>query len=448
MNVTIPKNNVNERRYIVDTLLGEFLGLDYCIDESEHLIDSWCIEFEESILLVEDHFFNAFPKPLSYLDKHNIPSNILFTKNRFIQGEHIPILFGREKLVYEEHHICCGIDLFASSFFMLTRWEEYLDEKRDHHQRSLSIESVARKYNFLHRPIVNEYVEMVWSMLKFLGIKQRRKPREYQSIPTHDVDFPLRYFSAHKVFREIGRDVIKNRIYRDAFKKLKAFIGIKLGFQRDPYDTFDYMIDFEKSLGLRSYFFFMAEGTNALYDDDYDIQSPFILNLVEKIKKAGHYIGIHPSYDTLHSKEQLKREKRHLESLIGKEVLCGRQHYLRFEVPTTWQYWEDLSMVWDSTLTYADREGFRCGVCYEYHLFNISTRQKLSLKERPLIVMEGSFFIYQSSLSLEMIEERVTKLISEVKKYRGNFVFLWHNSAFDSISHKRVYEHTVLESIG
>ena len=71
----------------------------------------------------------------------------------------------------------CGIDIFASSFFMLTRWEEYVNKIRDMHNRFPAYASLACKNNFLDRPIVNEYVEMLWNMLKFLGCKQEKKKR-------------------------------------------------------------------------------------------------------------------------------------------------------------------------------------------------------------------------------------------------------------------------------
>lgn len=47
-------------------------------------------------------------------------------------------------------------------------------------------------------------------------------------------------------------------------------------------------------------------------------------------------------------------------------------------------------MEWDSTLSYADKEGFRCGVCYSFSVFNFLQRKKLMLKERLLIVVEMS----------------------------------------------------------
>ena len=62
-------------------------------------------------------------------------------------------------------------------------------------------------------------------------------------------------------------------------------------------------------------------------------------------------------------------------------------------------------MEWDSTLSYADKEGFRCGVCYSYSVFDIISRKKLNLKERPLIVMEGSFTTYQLDITPKEMEK-------------------------------------------
>lgn len=123
--------------------------------------------------------------------------------------------------------------------------------------------------------------------------------------------------------------------------------------------------------------------------------------------------------------------KKKIENIVGEKLKFGRQHFLRFEVPTTWQIWEDADMEWESTLSYADKEGFRCGVCYPFSVFNVLTRKKLKLKEKPLIVMDGTFVNYQMELTPEEVFQKIRKLIDKVKKYNGEFVILWHNSSFN-----------------
>ena len=155
-----------------------------------------------------------------------------------------------------------------------------------------------------------------------------------------------------------------------------------------------------------------------------------MLKIIENIKNRWHAIGFHPSYNTYNSIKLWKNELHYLQELTNSEISFGRQHYLRFELPETWQICEDVCMEWDSTMSYADREGFRCGVCYKFPVFNILTRKKLNLIEKPLIVMDGSFITYQPEMLPHDMNTKINQLINTVKKYKGDFVFLWHNSSF------------------
>ena len=202
-------------------------------------------------------------------------------------------------------------------------------------------------------------------------------------------------------------------------------------------------MNLSEKINEKSYFFFMGKG-NSIYDNMYRSDDPFIKNLILKIKKRGHLIGIHPTYNAYNDSCQFQKEKHELEKNLETTLVFGREHYLRFEVPTTWQIWEDNHMLWDSTLGYADREGFRCGVCYAYSTFNILTQKKLKLKERPLIVMDGSFLAYQEGITPLYVKNKILLLMKKVKQYNGDFVFLWHNSSFNT-EEWNTYEHIYKE---
>ena len=164
LRILIPKNNINEREYIINIIFNEFLELKYELETypgNEYEITL----ANNNKIIIEDHFFNKYPEELSYLDLTNIHRKVYYVKNEFITEDDIPVIFGSNKLETDNNSIRCGIDIFASSFFMLTRWEEYLDKTRDKHGRFPGKESFAFKNNILHRPVVNEYVEMLWNML-------------------------------------------------------------------------------------------------------------------------------------------------------------------------------------------------------------------------------------------------------------------------------------------
>lgn len=418
--IRIPTNNINERTYIINIIFNEFLGLDYNLEigakEYEIILEN------NRKLIIEDHFFNLYQNNLEYLKLKNIPSKVEFIKNNFIVEDDIPVIYGNDKLNVKENQVICGVDIFASVFFMLTRWEEHVNKKRDTHERFSAFESLAYKNNFLDRSIVNEYVEMLKNILKNLDDDLKFKVDNNQLFLTHDVDELYMWKSWKQVNRVALGDILKRKSFLLAFERVAEYFLIKRKKIKDPFDTFDWLMDKSESIGKQSRFYFMSGGVTN-YDNRYKIDEQKSLDLIQRIKKRGHIIGIHPSYNAYNNFEQFKKEKELLEKVIAQKIVEGREHYLRFEVPTTWQLWEDNGMAVDSSCGYADKEGFRCGTGNEFSVFNILSRNKLSLKERPLVVMDCSLFDY-GNFSHDEARNKIDKMI----KLTNDFTMLWHNS--------------------
>jgi hypothetical protein len=398
VNIKIPNNNINERKYIIGIIFDEFLGLDYDIEVQNNLKDYEIILPNNKRLTIKDTFFNKYPNDLEYLKLENIPKKI------------------------EE------LDIFAASFFMLTRWEEYVNKNRDNHDRFPVTQSLAYKQGFLDRPIVNEYIEELKKRFLDLDSNLLFKEHKYELFLTHDVDDIYIWKSWKYLFRVALGDIIKRRDIKLAFSRILKSIQIKQGKVKDPYDTFDWLMDKSESVGVKSRFYFMSGGVTS-YDNRYKIDEKRSLEIIENIKKRGHIIGIHPSYNAYNDYNQLQKEKNALEDTSEQKIIEGREHYLRFEVPTTWQIWEDNNLQLDSTCGYAEQEGFRCGTADEFSVFNILTREKLKLKERPLIFMDVNHHSY-NDISFDESYTRVAKLIEYAKVYNMKITLLFHNSIF------------------
>lgn len=444
LKIIVPETFYDERKYIVDVLFGEFLGLKYKISKQKE--KNYIIKLENNRrLIIEDAFFSKVPDKQSYLNKKFIPKKVERLKNTFTPESNIPVIFGTDNMIISQDLIICGIDIFASSFFMLTRWEELVNnKKRDKHNRFPAINSLAFKNNFLNRPVVNEYLEMLWNMLEYLKINQVRKKNRFRFILTHDVDIINFWGNLKSTFKLFAGDLFRRKNLLLFWKHLLNFIKVKIGVEKDPYNTFDYIMDLSESVDIKSRFYFMSGGLTK-YDNHYNINSPQVIEIIRNIKERDHIIGFHPSYSSYNNAIQWRKEKKRLDRIINNSVTEGRQHYLRFEVPETWEIWDKNGMKVDYSMGYADKEGFRCGTCYEFSVFNVKTRERLKLKESPLIVMESSFLNYQN-ITPEIMEVKVKELIDIVKKYSGNFVFLWHNSSFNHFKthpYKSVYENII-----
>mgnify|MGYP003775241589 CR=1 FL=1 len=122
-------------------------------------------------------------------------------------------------------------------------------------------------------------------------------------------------------------------------------------------------------------------------------------------------------------------EKQLLENAIQQEILEGRQHYLRMDVTKTLPIWDKNSMKIDSTLGFADKEGFRCGTGDLFSIFDFLNRKQLQLKERPLILMDGTLRQYQQYTQAQ-VSEIIKYYINIGNRYNTGVTMLFHNSSF------------------
>lgn len=412
-----------EKRYVIDVLFDHFVGIPYQIELSGQALDVTIRLDGGKSLIIADAFFSRLNESDDYMLLKNLPKSAIDVYDDRLDLK-LSALYGDGRIDRSKETIKIHADLIASTFLMLTRWEERVILERDQHDRFPAAASSAGRFGLLDRPIVNEYLEWIWQALVDLGIDQQRKDRQFSFLMTHDVDLPRLWWNGKDFIRSVVGSLVKRRDLKGTLKLLRWWIK-----GQDPFDTFDLLMSRSESYGLRSHFFFMSGGTSDK-DNYYRIDHPKILQLMETIKKRGHQIGFHPSFNAYNDPDQFELELKTLREVAPLPVAFGRHHFLRFEVPTTWQIWEDQGMHWDSSMSYHDSVGFRCGVCYPFPVFNVVSRKKLNLIERPLIVMDGSFVTYGEQDPDKAIAA-MNQLIDQVERYRGEFVFLWHNSAFN-----------------
>jgi len=395
-----------------------FLGIEYQVFCKDSVVN-YEIQLENgNKFVIEDHFFGKVKN--SYLDKDNIPGKVIYANSSFFPAKNIPVIYGTYKISeYQnngEKQLISGIDVFGSAFFMLTRWEEYVTQHTDDKDRFLGEFSLAFRNSFLQRPVVNEYVEFLWNVLRSLEINQNRRKRDYELIPTHDVDF------LH--FPKLSRSDLKNKLRLKGIKERLA--KLKHAIFKDPYNTFSYLMARSEEFNTKARFYFVDGQAN--HDAQEYLNTKRFHKLTDEIEQRGHIAGFHSGYYAFNSYAKAKEEKKRLEHSLKHTVTEGRQHFLRFKVPYTWKVQEQIGMKVDYTLGYHDHTGFRCGVCYEYPVFDFLERRSMNLWERPLIAMDTTLVFY-NKYSPRQAAKKIQKLVEQVKKYSGQFVLLWHNTA-------------------
>jgi hypothetical protein len=351
----------------------------------------------------------------------------------------VPIIYGKQVegrrwFFSKGNDIELGLDVAGSVFFMLTRYEEAVVGTRDTHNRFPAQASLAYSENFLERPLVDEYVEILWACMKRIWPGLKRKEKQYRVFLSHDVDIPLgavsRPWSA--VLKSAAGDVLKRDDIRLCVRRLIARVTRNPDI--DPHNTFDFILNTSERHGLQSTFFLKAGSSHRKYDVDYPLNDPWIRKVLRTFHERGHECGLHPSYETYNHYERTRLEYEHFRQVMDELGIVqsqwgGRQHYLRWENPGTWQIYEDLGLDYDATLGFADRIGFRCGTCHDFPAFDLKAKRTLRLRERPLVVMDTTL-LSEHYMAMEPDEacEKVIHLSEICRQYKGSFSLLWHNT--------------------
>lgn len=412
----IPNNNVEERKYIISVLFKDFLHTEPPqIEVAE--TDCTTLFFDDKKIIFLDRFWNANPEPLSYLSADNLPHPTLCS-NQFAPENDIVVLFGDEELEISENTITCGIDIWASAFFMLTRWEEYVCPTRDEHGRFPATASTALKYNFLHRPIVNEYVEMLRGMMEHLGNDFPTQSTNPQLIPTHDIDI----LQANCRLKSFAGDLLKRHDLKMALSRF--------GEPRDVYDTFDFLMDKSEEARTKSIFFFMVSDHRKGHSDNY-LNTKKFAQTIEKIKERGHDIGFHAGHGTADNPQRFAEELQLLKKHTGIDIKYSRQHFLKFDMPHTFNILETNGITHDFSLGYSDSEGFRCGTGNSYQVFDFLARKTLNVREVPMIIMDSTLN-HTKHLSTAQAENLISSYIPNYTPVS----ILFHNSSFDNYQWK------------
>ncbi|MCS6955675.1 MAG: polysaccharide deacetylase family protein [Candidatus Calescibacterium sp.] len=435
--VYVPNNFsfTNEVKYVFDFLLQEY-RYDY---QFHHGGDYLLVLPNHSKIVIKDSFFYKYSRPLDFLKKENIPQKITLYQNQQISQQDVIVLFGCGETTISRlgdyYHLDCKIDLVASVFFMLSRWEEYLPGENDDKNRLKSSETTPVRLGFVERPVVEEWKRFLEDMITFVCPSYKVfKKNFFQVIPTHDID--IIYYP--KSLINFAADVLVARSWYGPIIRLSNIL-----MQKNPFDTFSFLMDQSEKAGLKSIFYLMGDGRSPL-DTRYDGQDPFVQRFVKEIINRGHIIGFHPGCDTYNNQNEFIRQLNYVENYCNLKINISRQHRLKYKLPDSLEVWENCGIVEDSSIGYYDYAGFRCGTGRKFKLFHVLYQKETNVYERPLIFMDTQFHDYKMLKKLR--EEGIKKLykLDDIcRKFHCDYTILFHNSNFDSIrwpGWKKAYE--------
>lgn len=416
-------------KYTFDLIFREILGIEYSITHN-------AFEFGLSVLPKFNYSEEKVADELFFYS-----SKLLFEKG--IRQQEISVFdWENTKAFFATHpKYIFPFDPFAASFYLVSRYEEYLPHKRDHYDRFDAAESIAFEKRFLQKPVVNIWAKKIQKTLSEKFPELKFPKRSYQFISTVDIDNAYAY--KEKGLMRTGGAFVRSLLKFD-FKNISERASVLFGYKKDPYDTYDLLNTIQQKYELKCIYFFLLGD----YDENDKNVSVSRKKFQSLIKSVADYsdVGIHPSFASNTSPEKLRKEISRLRKVLKRDITKSRQHFLMMHFPATYRRLIDQDITDDYTMGYSGDVGFRASICTPFYFYDLDLETPTKLKVHPFAVMDATLKYYMK-VKPEDALSYVEPLVQAVKDVDGTFISLWHNESLSDIQPwegwRDVYEQVV-----
>jgi hypothetical protein len=408
------------------------------------------------------HPFKLTANELAYTESTDFKIN--YSHQRMVDGElyinpHI-LLFETEKrkvttkcfqqngyTAFFETSGDVHFDLFAATFYLISRYEEYLPHQKDQYGLFAHQQSVAFKEGFLQQPLVNIWLEDFRRLLKEKFADIDLPDNRFQFLPTYDIDIAWAY--KYKGFKTHSGAVL-NSVFKGRLGAARERIRVVKGKVQDPYDAYEWMEQLHHQYALHPVYFFLVAEERGKYDRNIDIYVPEFQQLIKHIA-GNNTIGVHPSWCSGEHKAQLPKEKKWLETISHQPIHSSRQHYLRFDLPHTFERLLECGIKHEYSMGYGSVNGFRASIATPYNWYDLAKEEATTLLVHPFCFMDAVAKV-DEDLTPEQAFDALLYFYTAIKEVNGTMITIWHNhylgTATEYEGWREVYERFITRVAG
>lgn len=413
------QQNSPRLQYILNLFIGELMGIPFTLTHNREEFKSYSgakLNYSESPIENE---------PFIYAEK------LLFEKGIEDQQFGFTEWVGQKAFYATHPKYVIPFDVFAASFYLVSRYEEYLPHLRDAHDRYNETESLAYTRGFLQKPLINIWAKNLREVLLSYFPSLQFTPSKYRYISTVDIDNAYAYLEKGfmRTIGAYGRSLV-NLDFQQVIERTKVLLRMA----HDPYDTYDLMLDLHKRYKVNAIYFFLL-GEYGENDKNVSVDSRTFQSLIQSLADYAE-TGIHPSYGSNSQQGRLQKEVQILSRILKREVKKSRQHFLKIKLPDTYRKLIDVDIKDDFTMGYAGNIGFRAGICSPFNFYDLDNETTTTLRVHPFAVMDATFRYYLKVEPYQVID-LIKPLVEEVKAVNGTFISLWHN---ESLSENHIWK--------
>jgi hypothetical protein len=333
-------------------------------------------------------------------------------------------------------------DVFSATFYLITRYEEYLPQVKDDHGRYDPAESIAVKAKFIQLPIIDIWAQHLLAKLNEVFETNLSRSRE----TTATVAIETSNLRKYK-----WRGLIPNVI--SIFLQLKSLqlkqvvrqCMVHLGVSKDPYDNEDYILSKlseasgqRRSLGNSSkqvlFFFHLGSGK---------LNNPFRnKKFIETVKHIADYVKIGLRYSENCTSQDMKLEARRFEQIFTQPLVQTMAAHSKIEIPGHYKQLVDVDKIQDYSMGYVNMPGFRAGTSMPYYFYDLDYEVQTPLLIHP-------YALHYKSIEGRMLngqKQIIQQIADRVREVSGDFIVMFDYRQFHNkrTTHVKTILHNIL----
>ena len=292
-------------------------------------------------------------------------------------------------------------DIFAASFYLISRYEEYLPHIKDELGSYTPYQSLAYKNSFLEKPIIDLWAvrlkDQLNSLFPDLSHISWKKPK---FLPLISVVNPFQYKNKSLLF--CLSDFLSFVWKLDFFLIAEQFL-VLFGLKKDPYDNFDELERLFNDFKIYpQYFFLFAKNPN--FERGLSIYKTAYRELVKHVADYNK-VSLLVSYDAQNDPSILAKERKILKKLIHQQILSVRFNFGLFSSAKAYYGLISEELEEDYSMGYNDEIGYRASTAVPFYFYDLNNDLQTSLKINPVVATEEGIRKFSDHKAFKKLEE-------------------------------------------
>ncbi len=382
-----------------------FLVCNHYSPRLEYIIHLWNTQILSPKLVYTTQIPNQAPFITYNNDNHH--PNLPNTQFLFSNDYHFDLKPLQTKLSFP------NFDFFSYTFALAT--ESY-------HYNPDFPKDIYGRYSEENNPVIASQLHEIpffpfWAskICEQLKIPIRYYPAEPLWI-TLDIDNPF-HFQYRGLFCQIKsliNDIIKLN-FNEIYFKFKILIGI----QHDPFSTENWL----PYLSKQNFLTFFLMNNSSLNSNTSPLNTYYHREI---IKIPFQHVGLHIALNS--TLKTTQKEKKLLETILKTTLYKSRQHFLKYDLPITFQELLQLGIYQDYTTCFYSQKGYKHGLVRPFPWYDLKAEKMTNLLRFPIFFMDRHAL--KQGLDFQQTIQYINEQTLLIQSYGGVPMILLHNETF------------------